>query len=318
MKSPTLLTQSRVRIADVIEGHRLRPVTEAGVESLIASISETGVMKDAIHIRKKKDGTLHLVAGGHRLEAARRLGWEDIEAKVWSEVTDDWARLMEIDDNLAGAEMNPLDTAVFLAARKAVYERLHPESRAKTGAALAAVRWNAADIVSVASFARTTAEKFGLTDRHVRRMIAAGSALTPIEAKELRAAPRQITLKDLAELSKLSVSFERSAVIAALVDGRAKSASDARRQWKARDGSIETPTKDPVEEGVKAVLAVWARLPKKAKHRFLSEVEPEVSRLLREGREAAIINEKLGFGPDNAAGFEVLAKHAKRVGGKAE
>ena len=39
-----------------------------------ASIAETGVMKDAIHLRRKKAGVLSLIAGGHRLEAAKRLG----------------------------------------------------------------------------------------------------------------------------------------------------------------------------------------------------------------------------------------------------
>ena len=82
MKSPTLLTLSRVPVSEVIVRDRLRPVSEAGVASIIASIAETGVMKDAIHLRKKKDGKLYLVAGGHRLEAARQLGWADIEVKV--------------------------------------------------------------------------------------------------------------------------------------------------------------------------------------------------------------------------------------------
>lgn len=77
------------------------------------------------------------IAGGHRLEAAKRLGWEEIEAKIWTDVTDDWAAIMEIDDNLAGAEMNALDTAVFLATRKQVYERLHPETKAGVAGGLA-------------------------------------------------------------------------------------------------------------------------------------------------------------------------------------
>jgi hypothetical protein len=37
---------------------RLRPVSEAAVESLVALIAELGVMKDAIHIRKRKDEKL--------------------------------------------------------------------------------------------------------------------------------------------------------------------------------------------------------------------------------------------------------------------
>jgi len=266
MKTPTLLTQNRVKLDEVVIRDRLRPVGEAGVASLLASITETGVMKDAIHVRKKKDGKLYLIAGGHRLEAARRLGWTEIEAKVWTDVTDDWSRLMEIDDNLAGAEMNALDTAVFLAARKAVYERIHPESKAMTGAALAAARWNAADIVSVASFAASTAEKFGLTERHVRRMIAAGVKLGPDETRRLRGAPRPVTLKDLTEIGKIGSSAERYDVVNALAEGRAKSAADARRSLKAEAG--EAPLKTPVEEEFKALCKAWERASLAARKRF--------------------------------------------------
>ena len=276
MKEPTLMQQTKVAVADVITKDRLRPVSEAGVESLIASIRETMVMKDAIHVRKKKD-SLILIAGGHRLEAARRLGWETIEAKVWTDVTDDWARLMEIDDNLAGAEMNALDTAVFLATRKAVYERLHPEAKAAAGAALAAKRWDAADMMSVASFAASTAEKFGLTDRHVRRMIAAGVKLGPDEIAKLRAAPRQVTLKDLTEIAKISQPTDRYDVVRALAEGSAKSASEALRGLKAPAAAA---VKDPVDVAFKGLLAAWHRAPMAARRRLVDELAPVLREML--------------------------------------
>lgn len=263
------LTQiDSVPVAEVIVRDRLRPVTEAGVQSLLASISETGVMKDAIHVRKKKDGSLHLIAGGHRLEAARRLDWKMIEAKVWTDVTDDWARLMEIDDNLAGAEMNALDTAVFLATRKEVYERIHPQAKAATGAALAAKRWSAADTMSVASFAASTAEKFGMTDRHVRRLIEAGAKLGPDEVAKLRAAPRVVTLKDLTEIAKIGPAPERYDVVARLAEGRAKSAADARKALRLeREG--EAPVQDPADQQFMALQAAWSRAGAKARSRFV-------------------------------------------------
>ena len=56
MKTPILMTQNRANLDEIIIRDRLRPVREVGVESLLASIAETGVMKDAVHLRKKKDG----------------------------------------------------------------------------------------------------------------------------------------------------------------------------------------------------------------------------------------------------------------------
>ena len=283
-KVPTLLQINRVQVSEVkgLLG-RLRPVSEAGVESLLASIKEVGVMKDAIHVRKKKDGGLHLIAGAHRLEAAKRLEWDDIEAKVWTDVTDDWARIMEIDDNLAGAEMNALDTAVFLARRKEIYERLHPETKAKDGAALAAQRWDAADTVSVASFATSTAEKFGLTDRHVRRMIAAGIKLAPNEVAELRGAPKPVTLKDLTEIGQIENTVERYDVVSRLAQGKSKSVSDALRT--IRGASSDVQEKDPVEASAKGIADAWKRAPMAARRRFVEDHRDILEEMLGRGPE---------------------------------
>lgn len=280
MSAPTLMQINRVRLDDVIISlRRLRPVSVAGVESLIASINETGVMKDAIHVRKKKDGTLHLLAGAHRIEAARRLGWEEIEAKVWTDVTDDWALLMEIDDNLAGAEMNALDTAVFLATRKEVYERLHPETKADAFKGNQHTGKLAADIVS---FATSTAEKFGLTDRHVRRLITAGSKLASNEVAQLRAAPKPVTLKDLTEISKIGETTERSDVVTRLAQGTAKSASDARRQINAKPGDAHVSDAD---KKLRALQDAFARAPLAARRAFVAE-HAEVLRDLLPNQEA--------------------------------
>lgn len=272
-KSPRLMQIDRVPVADIDVSNRLRPVSEAGIESIMASIQETGVMKDAVHLRQKKGGKLILIAGGHRLEAAKRLGWAEIEAKVWADVTDDWARLMEIDDNIAGAELSPLDTAVFLAERKRIYEKLHPETKHAVGSALAAKRWDATELGSVA-FATATAEKFGMTDRQVRKIVAAGGNLDPRDIMLLRQAPKPVTLKDLTEIAKISGPVERYDVVAALSEGRAKSAADARRLRNAASG--DTPVEDPVEAAFRALDKAWQRAPMAAKKRFLFERASEV------------------------------------------
>lgn len=279
MKAPTLLQIDEAAVADVIARDRLRPVSEAAVESLIASIGELGVMKDPVHIRKLKDGRLVLIAGAHRMEAAKRMGWETIPAKIWTNVTDDWARLMEIDDNIAGAELNALDTAVFLATRKEVYERLHPETKHATGAALAAKRWDATDTMSVA-FVSTTAEKFGLSDRHVRRLVAAGAKLDPRDRQLLRAAPKPVSLKDLNEIAKIGSPTERYDVVAALSEGRARTAAEARKAYAARERGFELPVKDPVDAAWNKLMDVWTRAPKAARRRFIEEMFDEVAALI--------------------------------------
>jgi ParB family chromosome partitioning protein len=279
MAEPRLMKIDRVKVGEIVATGRLRPVSEAGVESLMASIAEIGVMKDAVHVRQKKGGQLVLIAGGHRLEAAKRLGWDEIEAKVWADVTDDWARLMEIDDNIAGAELNALDTALFLAERKRVYERLHPETKADTFRGNQHTGKLVADIVS---FATATAEKFGMTDRHVRRLISAGECLDPRDVQLLRKAPRQITLKDLGEIAKIADAPERYDVVEALANGQAKSAADARRQWKDGHGQ-STPVEDPVEAALKALKSAWSRAPKESRRRFVRDHGEALAALMYEG-----------------------------------
>lgn len=312
MKLPTLLTIDRLPLAQIEVRHRLRPVSEAAVDSLVASITELGVMKDAVHVRKRKDGTFVLIAGAHRLAAAVRLGWDDIQAKVWTDVTDDWAMLMEVDDNIAGAELSPLDTALFLAHRKAIYERLHPE--AKRGVAGALARWDDATAnIAVASFAKATAEKFSMSERKVFMLLAAGSGLNPIEAQKLRSAPRQVTLKDLGDLAKLGVTFERTAVLDAVVQG--KTVAEARRAWKARETGVQPPVKDPVEDAFAALKTAWSRAPEAAKRRFCAEMEPQLAMRLTAIRDAKMINARLGRPADDPGGEIIRQAMADKMGG---
>lgn len=260
--SPTL---QRVVLAEVKVSHRLRPVSAAGVQSILASVQEIGQIKDPIHLRKKKDG-LHLLAGGHRLEAYGQLGVLEADAWVWSNITDDRARLIEIDDNLAGAEMCPLDTAVFLAERKRIYEKLHPET--KRGVAGALARHHATDTMSVASFVAATAEKFGLSERHIYRMVAAGEKLG-VDASRLRHAPRQVSLNDLMQIGKVGEPTERYAIVDGLCSGTVKSASEARKAWKAKQSGVKPAIKAPVEDQFNALSKAWDRASIAAKKKFL-------------------------------------------------
>ncbi|MFD1342915.1 ParB/RepB/Spo0J family partition protein [Litorisediminicola beolgyonensis] len=260
------MSLTELPVSDIVAKDRLRPVSTAGVEAVMASITELGFMKDPIHVRKmRKSGEFRLLAGGHRLEAARRLGWETIPVTAW-DCNDDFARLMEIDDNLAGAELTALDSAVFLAARKRVYEKMFPQAAAATGADLVAKRWNTADIMSVVSFASTTAEKFGLTERHVRRLVSAGGNLGPDEVAKLRAAPRSVTLKDLMVIGKIGNPVERYHVVEALADGSERSAAAA---LKAYHSVGERPAdSDPVEQSYRKLVILYDRAPAAAKRLF--------------------------------------------------
>ena len=66
-----------IEIDQVEIGPRLRSLDAAKVDALAESMAAIG-LQQAISVWAPNSETLELVAGLHRLEAARKLGWEDI------------------------------------------------------------------------------------------------------------------------------------------------------------------------------------------------------------------------------------------------
>ena len=99
----------------VAEGRR--PINEAAVQALMDSIGEMG-MKTPITVRiveeMEIDGESYtdvpvLVAGAHRLEAARRLGWHYIDCFVQDDEDPVKAEMWEIAENLHRAGLTQAD-----------------------------------------------------------------------------------------------------------------------------------------------------------------------------------------------------------------
>lgn len=98
---------------------RLRALDTSKADRLAESIGAIGLRQP---ITVHHDGMNYiLVAGAHRLEAARRLGWEWIDA-VEMDADDIDRQLWEIDENLMRAELTPTQQAEHLAKRKELWE----------------------------------------------------------------------------------------------------------------------------------------------------------------------------------------------------
>lgn len=282
MAEPTLIAMKTTLAPDsiVAEG-RLRPVSEAGVQAILGSVEELGQIVTPLTVRQRRAGvelSYELLDGAHRLEAARRLGLETVPVRVF-ECTNDQAKLMEIDGNLAGAELNALDTAVFLASRKRVYEKLHPETKAGVAGALA----KHGSASELGSFAETTAEKFGMTARQVQKIVAAGARLGPDEIAKLRQAPKAVTLKDLQVIAKIGAAPERYKVVGLLAEGAAKSAADARQKFKVSQPGYAGPAEvDPIDAAYLDLCSRFDRAPMAAKRRFVESRWSDMARILRD------------------------------------
>ncbi|WP_062560347.1 ParB N-terminal domain-containing protein [Paracoccus aminovorans] len=113
---------------------RLRKADPKQVAGIAESIKEVGllnpitvVLGKVIFNGQKIDG-YQLVAGLHRLEACKSLGWADIPIAVLD--LDEQQRIIaECDENLCGSVLTATERAMFSARRKEAYEALHPETR---------------------------------------------------------------------------------------------------------------------------------------------------------------------------------------------
>jgi len=111
-----------------------RPLVEPAIAALAESIERLGLLQPVI-VQETKIlrggifvGGYRLIAGRHRVEACRRLGWQTIDAiELGDEVGYLEKELIEIDENLCRAELTPAQRASAIKRRKQIWEALHPE-----------------------------------------------------------------------------------------------------------------------------------------------------------------------------------------------
>ncbi|TNF21839.1 MAG: chromosome partitioning protein ParB [Rhodobacteraceae bacterium] len=281
-----LIETREMPIAEIEVENRLRPVDELGVLAILATVAEGGSITDPIDVRRVRKGkvvSFRLVDGAHRLEAMKRLGREVIPASVWEGPALD-ARLLEIERNLARAEMKPIDRAVFLLQYKEVYEEKHPEAKAAIGAELAAKRWNTTGTVPVVSFVAMVGQLTGQDESTIRRQIRAAKHLTKSEIDNVRDASHWVSFKDIAEIGKIGDDAERSFVVEKIAAGDVKQAAKARKLYAAEAGTGPAPV-DPVDAEFQALLKAWQRARKSARLQFLDKVSRELREITEGGDE---------------------------------
>lgn len=197
----------RIPLAMIDIGERLRDPDPDHVAHIAESMAETG-QRQPIEVRQLDNGEFRLIAGGHRLEAARSLGWADVEAYVW-DVDDLGAVLLEIDENVKRADLNPLDRSVFLARRKEIYEAMHPETKNGANGGKGGKR-NENDTVS---FSLATQTALGLDKRTIERAVSIARNLTPESRAAIKGTDVAKNQAELLALAKLGPEAQARAVM---------------------------------------------------------------------------------------------------------
>jgi hypothetical protein len=173
-----------------------RPLNEARVCALMQSMGDIG-LQHPITVWLAPGDIPHLIAGAHRLEAAKRLDWATIDVVIspMDEATRD---LWEIDENLARAELSDDEKRECLKRRKAIWEKqqadraaLADKATGNSGKSLPTIQHRPKrGRGAPKGFAADTAEKTGLSKRRINQLLAdpkPKKATTPEPSKQRKA-----------------------------------------------------------------------------------------------------------------------------------
>jgi len=187
-----------------------READPEGVQELVDSISKVGLLNPITIDREHT-----LIAGLHRLEAAKLLGWTEIECTV-SSLEGLLAELAEVDENVIRRGLSAVEYSDLLLRRKEIYEALHPETKVGTSQAAGMNRAKGNNVgckmhLTSKSFVQDTAEKLGVNPSTIKRQIQTAKNLTS-EAKDIiRDTGTKITKKDALKLSRLGPEQQKDA-----------------------------------------------------------------------------------------------------------
>ena len=231
-----------VKISEIVVRPGRRSIMTDHVQELAKSIAASTLL-NPITI----DRNYALIAGLHRLEAVKFLGWTEIECTI-SDLEGLPAELAEIDENFLRKNLSGVEYDDLLLRRKEIYEELHPETKAGIAQALAmnrAIGNNVADKMSATSkpFIEDTAETLGVTPRTVRRHIQTAKNLTQEAKNIIKSADVKISKKDAMKLSRLEPEQQREAA-ALLASGDIQSIAEytaERSEAEQTEAEPDTP-----------------------------------------------------------------------------
>ena len=108
----------QIEVEKIKVGSRMRELDEGKVDELVASYRSIGLINPI-----SVDENYKLLAGHHRLAAAKRIGWLQIEIKLFKEkeLND---KLIEIDENLIRNELCYISASEHILERELILESL--------------------------------------------------------------------------------------------------------------------------------------------------------------------------------------------------
>ncbi|MGD9580432.1 MAG: ParB/RepB/Spo0J family partition protein [Vampirovibrionia bacterium] len=215
-----------IPIDSIIINKRKRPLKD--FEALKNSIREVGLL-NPITIYKN----CALVAGYHRLEACKALGWTQIPA-VNIDNDNLKAEQAQIDENIIRNKLTALEMAEQLLRRKEIYEIKYPDSTkaAITSQNLKQFTEKPLSGLSVDSFIEDTAFKIGRSKTSIKDYVQIGRKISD-EIKELiRGSLLEDRKTDLLKLSRIDDIDRQRELVEGIINGEATTISGLIRKEK--------------------------------------------------------------------------------------
>lgn len=265
-----------IAIDAILAEDRLRPTDPAWVDALAASIDQQGLQQPIVVVTKGKG--FELLAGGHRLAAAKQLGWSEIDALVHQakSLKDHERVLIEITENVVRNELSALDRALKLKVLKAIYLELNPHATRggdrRREAELAESSEQTATIAVWlgASFGKVAAEQIGLSERLIETAVGMANGLTEDSVDRLRLTTHARHQAGLIALSKLNADQQR-----VVCDLLADDTSDVASLPEAIAAISGRPAPNAGERFIQSFTNNFGRLKPREKAAIFSAIEAE-------------------------------------------
>lgn len=234
----------KIKIGEIKVNPRRRGALEKDIKELALNISEIGLLNPIT-----LTGDYILIAGLHRLEAVKLLGWTEVECSITG-LSGLSAELAELDENFARANLSPLELGELLVRRKDIYESLYPETKAGVSQAIAMNRAKGNNVncnlqSTRKSFIEDSADVMGTHPSTIARYIKIAADLTP-EAKEvLRTAEKPVSSSTLKKISKLDAEKQVEAS-SLLVSGKLRTVNECLTKPKRTEPALDAQAENPM------------------------------------------------------------------------
>ena len=229
-----------------------RKAVPSHIAELTKSIADVGLLNP---ITINEDRTL--IAGLHRLEAAKLLNWTEIDCTI-CDIDSTRAELAEIDENVIRQPLSDMELNRALTRRKELYEALHPETIARNRPGHVSNHQGSSDKLSpeskVKSFVEDTAEKLGVSARTVERHLYLAEHLTPKVSEILKKMDKQPPRCELMKLARLEPGQQEECA-ALFMSGEIKSVNTYLKQGKLENTETDVSSSfDGFMESLRLIL----------------------------------------------------------------